>query len=711
MIARLCLPLGVALLFFCACGACSSSKPSNSATSGSGGSGGSSGGGVQPGEDGGLPGSGTPIGQTDGGVPTKLPSLPTLTNVIGIMREDSVGLDFDPVDGALDYRVYALPNDQDITVNGDGSITAKNAVYRCAGLRQTYDLPNNQNKGNAGLVVSNGQYAWTAQIPSTPTLGYVYVTPASDRLPVYAVAGYTNGYEIGWRESRLKVYTTDSGQRQTLLSQKWRDDGIAFYVPSASSSMTQTIYSSQTAQTVPGKSYSQYSQYYFTAADMGSHSGDTTPPAPAFQVLTAPANGTKPLMAVLYQTADPHIELAVGQERYKRAANQGNGPLWHLEWSGITQPTVLVVEALDSGCPYRGFLAAQHLDAPPHQTFDTLDDLKAASASGEVYVNGQYDTMTTPKAVARSFVQVAPQPHNPADWDFYQGFAVGSDLAPSPVSGCTDYNCERWQSTDFVDISAYRLDEPMGIKVATFGPMLGQLWIAYDDAGQDVTGKMRFTARPKGNVDSDPTKFLHATMSVDIVSTDRRYPQLIISDQNPPVQEGLSNPNNNTLLIQSITGPSMRIEAQAIHGLVNGHPWDVNNQAPEHRFIDCEMDQMGTVLLPTDTPFEHAGMDRLTRFDLYVSTQRAYVFLDGRPAGCTRFPSNFALQGAVTVTVGDVLYHEGAPDELICADPKPYSFMHVHQCDETKRHFDDVAFKSGVPAPTWDESKLPCGAY
>jgi hypothetical protein len=658
-----------------------------------------------------VPEAGTPVGQVDGGVSSKLPSLPALTNVVATERDDSVGIEFDPVDGAVDYRVYALPNDQDISVNGDGSVTVRNAVYRCAGLRQTFDLPNNMDKGDSSLVASNGQYAWTAQIDSNPSLGYVYVSPAADRLPVYAVAGYTSGYEVGWRESRLKVYTTDANVRQQLLAQKWRDDGIVFYVPAAASGSTQTVYASQNVQPVPGRNTNQYSQYYFGAADMQSHANDSVPPAPAFQVLGAAADGTKPLMAVLYQTGNPHVELAVGSERFHRAAYQGDGPLWHLEWSGVAQPTTLVVEALASGCPFGGFLAPQHVDAPTHQPWVTLDDMKTASSTGEVFVNGQYDTQSLPKAIARSFVQVSPQPHAAADWDFYQGFAAGTDLGTiTPVSGCTDYNCARWTSSAF-DISAYRLDEPMGVKAVAFGQMLGQLWVAFDDAGQDVTGKVRFTALQKANIDADPSKFLHATMSVDIMSTDRRYPQLIVSDQDAPVQEGLSNPNNNTLLLQPITGPSMRIEAQAIHGLVNGNPWDVNNQAHEHRFIDTDEDLMGNVPVPTEPPFDHAGMDRMTRFDIYVSSQRVYLFLDGTPAGCTTYPSGFTLNGAVTMTVGDVLYHEGAPDELICVQDKPYSFMHAHQCSETKRHFDDLAFKSGVPAPAWDESRLPCGPY
>jgi len=238
-----------------------------------------------------IPDAGAVVGQLDGAPPTALPPLPALTNVVVTQRDDSVGIDFDPVDDAIDYRVYPLPGDSDITANADGAVTVKNAIYRCAGVRQTFDVANNlnsdgglipQSSDGTGLFTFDGNgYAWRTKVPANPTLGYVYVSPGAGRIPVYAVAGYTLERELGWSASRLKVYTTDATRRQTLIAGRWRDDGIAFYVPSAASSSTATIYASETAQPQAGKSYMQYVQYYFTAADMQAHAKDTTPPAPA----------------------------------------------------------------------------------------------------------------------------------------------------------------------------------------------------------------------------------------------------------------------------------------------------------------------------------------------------------------------------------------------------------------------------------------------
>jgi hypothetical protein len=172
----------------------------------------------------------------------------------------------------------------------------------------------------------------------------------------------------------------------------------------------------------------------------------------------------------------------------------------------------------------------------------------------------------------------------------------------------------------------------------------------------------------------------------------------------------------------------MHIETEIFHGLVNGSPWNVNNQAPEHQFLNVDPNAalssaaFAALNPAADPPFEHAGMDRMTRFDAFISGQRTYVFLDGAPAGCTLYPSGFNLNGTVTVTFGDVLYHELAPD-AVCSGPRLYSFGYAHQCTETSRHFDDLGFKSGVPAPVagppavlgstfaWDERVLPCAPY
>jgi hypothetical protein len=285
----------------------------------------------------------------------------------------------------------------------------------------------------------------------------------------------------------------------------------------------------------------------------------------------------------------------------------------------------------------------------------------------------------------------------------------------------------------------YALDTPSGVPLFSFGLQNGQLITVIDDAGQDVGGELRMTIPQMTQVDDK--SFLHVTWSVDTMGTHRRYPQLIVSDYDlsQSLYDHLSESNNNqgnVVIVQTFGsgGPSPRFELQAFHGLVTnaltpppGHPWQVNDQVPAHAFIDEDFwggNDPDSKKQPTQPIFEYSGMDRPTQFDVYISSSQVYAFVEGQPAGCTYFPPNndakdyyfaqgFALKGPVSVSFGDVIYHEAASDEGVCGTSQqhPYAFMHEHQCSETKRHWDSIGYKAGVPAPPWDDNRFPCLPY
>jgi hypothetical protein len=157
---------------------------------------------------------------------TALPRAPKLTNVVPAVRGDSVGIDFDPVDDAVDYRVYPLPGDADVTTDMDGSVVVRNAIYRCAGHRQTFDLQNSLNANDTSLLRTRAEFSWNAKVPDQPTLGYV----RHGRRRANARYG-------GWARTTKPASkravprsTTDSVERERLLAQNYRDDGVAFYV-------------------------------------------------------------------------------------------------------------------------------------------------------------------------------------------------------------------------------------------------------------------------------------------------------------------------------------------------------------------------------------------------------------------------------------------------------------------------------------------------
>jgi hypothetical protein len=87
---------------------------------------------------------------------------------------------------------------------------------------------------------------------------------------------------------------------------------------------------------------------------------------------------------------------------------------------------------------------------------------------------------------------------------------------------------------------------------------------------------------------------------------------------------------------------------------------------------------------------------------VFASQSRAYLFLDGQPYACANLPTQAIPSGPVTVTWGDALYHS--------AVDHTYAFHTVHMLVEQRRHFDNLGFSSGVPAPAWDETRFPCAA-
>ncbi|MEA2698824.1 MAG: hypothetical protein QOI66_3095, partial [Myxococcales bacterium] len=286
---------------------------------------------------------------------TKLPALPAMTHVVALQGDDSASITFDPVDGALDYRVYALPSDGDITVAGDQSVIVHNGTYRCAGNREaspTY-VDSEPMIGGAAIhaLVDQQKVGGYRRTLADATLGYVYTDPGPGRVPVYSLGesdanGDVTCYFARWAASRVKVYTTSETQRAELLKQFFRDDGVAFYVPAAADSTTATVYLDENRQPP------YLDRWYFPdGPEVDAHPKKT----PAFPVLKSAAAGTQPLMRVFYSNSCgwSHDELAVGNPRFNRVYHQGDKlPWFSLLWTGLSAPTTLVVEALDAGCPF-----------------------------------------------------------------------------------------------------------------------------------------------------------------------------------------------------------------------------------------------------------------------------------------------------------------------------------------------------------------------
>lgn len=672
---------------------------------------------VEPG-DGGT-GSGSDSGQQeDGGhssvgggptvhgvydVKTALPALPHLENVLGVVGPDSVTISFLPVDDAPDYRVYVLPADKDLQVEGD-HVYVQNAVYRCGGNREVVNVdfdgsPAGSSAGARTLVDGQSVGGYTRSLAEA-NLGYVYYAPGAGRSPVYAL-GDPDGKADNWaftarvQASRTKQYTTSDAVRKERLAKGWRDDGVVFYVPTRASAETATLY---TALDADG-----HSRYYFGE---GAEKNMRSEPEAAFQVLKQKAAETAPLYRVFYlpYQAFGHDELVYGKTMFERVRYQGSDkPMTELVWTGITGPTTLVVEALDSGCPYPGRLAAASIPAAhvggsatitgfvDYPEAITPAQAQAKAPHGELFLNGQFDTATAPRATARAFLHVEPQ--KPETYDWFAGFEAGTRPATLKEVPCgtPSGNCfQQWRqvSSDF-DIHWHTIVTDQ----RALGYEFGELWVRYADFAADTNGKFRLTPTTKGKVTAD--SYLHATMEVTAITTGRRYPQILISDRDAPIQDFLDQ--GNTVVVEAFRNWPNYLELQ----ICDHRTWDVNNQCPFFQFLERKNPAGETTsFAPVAELGEQTAVDRRTRFDLFLSTKRAYILVDGKAHGCVDLPVAGIPQGDVTVTFGDVLYHSDADF--------PLGFHEKYLHYDTERRFDNLGFSSGVPAPEWDEQRVPC---
>lgn len=669
-----------------------------------------------------------------GDIASKLPPLPALGNVVARLNDDSAKITFDPLDGALDYRVYALPNDTDIDVKADGQVVIKNGTYRCAGNRESPQPSIDDQKTVPGAAirtqVDNQMVGGYLRKLADATLGYVSVGAGPGLVPVY-VLGEPDGnadatcFFNRWAASRTKKYTTSKDERERLLAASFRDDGIAFYVPSEASATTKQIFEAGDQAGTPF-------QARFYVAD-GPEANAHSMKSAAFLVDTESGPNRQPLMRVYYgnQCGWSHDELAVGKERFLRIRQQGDQlPWWSLLWTGISAPTTLVVEALSSGCPYQGHLSPVSFPSLTatfgslkfvHEPYVTLEQARAASPSTELFINGQRgpawiweaekltngmqpasQPVPLPKAIARSFLKVRPNAH--PKMDFFADFSATSTpevFTKTPCAAAGDCPVSQRTTSATFDQMFTEIEGTSAVPLSAFGPVHGELWVTFADNGADTNGKFRLTANQKATMDA--SAYLHVTMEADAYSTARRYPQILISDQDVPVQFRLDKGHTIIVQTRAAIGESIDWPVNYEIELCKLRKWDVNDQCPAYDLHHIPGKDGGPPrLAPNAEVGELASADQRVIFDAYASTKRVYLFLDGKPYACAELPAGAAPLGPVTITWGDVLYHS-AVDHL-------FSYHAAHLQIDTSRHFDNLGFSSGVPAPGWDESRLPCVA-
>jgi hypothetical protein len=690
-----------------------------------------------------------------------LPPLPPLSHVQALVRGNSARITFDPYPNAKDYRVYVMPQASDVLVDGNGNMVGvQNGTYRCAGERAAPEIIVDNDQGPGPQPVPQDVFTNTyvngvqvgssyARTTADATLGYAFEDPTPGTVPVYAVGDpgmYADNYLYGVREpqTRSKLYVLD---KSTYLAQGWRDDGVVFYAPSDASS--EACRSSAPVQiATKDVALSQYTTHLLfpaASAEAAALGGGK----PAFFVCPNPAAGAQPVMRVNYQvvSGEGHDEIVLGNDAFGRARCQASAfdvcaevpqSPWQVHWANIQGRTQLVVEALDQGCPFEGLIGPDAV-APASagdattEPLTTMALVRASAPHGEVFLNGEFDG-TTPHPIARSVVTVSPASRPAMDFasDFANAPQVFTEvLNPDGSNDCGEIEaltsvgeqnllcCGGCQGNDHHYRSAdYDMLARQGAAYS-FGVVEGELWSFLGG------GSVRLAPR---NIRASVTSssYLHVVLEASSFTTDRRYPQIIVSQQDLLTSQWLLADSNDTnpavqpvLILQPFDQGDKTLEIQ----LCNGRPWDVNNQCPSFQLekLDPTPGQQSATARFTPHPelFDHLQDDDSARYDLYLSTEKAYVLFEGQPYGCVDLvhrtmidsagaaitPATQSPAGTVTVAFGTVLYHAAAQGSIY----QMMSRFHMsHEFASDLKHFDYFAFKSGEAAPAWDESRFPC---
>ncbi len=386
-------------------------------------------------------------------------------------------------------------------------------------------------------------------------------------------------------------------------------------------------------------------------------------------------------------------ELSIRNATYRCAGEtvaRNQSPVLGIEWPTVESGSVVVVEALDQGCPFTGHLSYKAVPGGDYsQPFITKEE-SADPSTGEIFINGQFEPDSRPQPIARTFVCM--EPGEVESMDFFEDFSDFDQNITVVQTGDHGYQ-DVFMENDSFEI-AFQFIEP---DVWSIGAVDGQLWVAYADWAADTASKFRATTRASATVADDT--FVHATMAVDAISTHRRYPQLWLSTAEVPVQNNLDF--GVTLNLESFGGvPNEDLLLQ----VCDRRSWDVQEQCPT--FYDPSFEDG---LLEWE---EHTAIGLPVRYDVFLSSSRVYVFYDYLPAYCANLPEGaFNAGDEVKLTIGDVLYHSGV-DEAVWESPGPdvYRFISEYQPTETRRTFDDVGLSGGVAAPEWDEDRMPCAS-
>ncbi|MFT3710212.1 MAG: hypothetical protein QM817_21505 [Archangium sp.] len=435
---------------------------------------------------------------------------------------------------------------------------------------------------------------------------------------------------------------------------------------------------------------------------------------------------------------------------------KGTRELLHVvEVTNLDGPTTLVIEAIESACPYSGAMAPEHQNI--QVTIDevipadrirwsifTPDELR--TRYGSLILNGHgpgaslgmQGATTAPKVLARTAVRVTPTGKaTPRTAEFFDDFdGTGGPIVSTGVANDGDraYKKGRRFGNSKWDFFIYNDHEDM----AQLSEERGLLHVTLPDWEQDVFATVVAVPRKMATI-SDST-YLHLTFEVASDATSRRYWWVGVCGAPTAGQTFDAQNHFKGNLVQTSffyepdgvntsvekwnclqffprdgspfeLGPSMKRSESDIRVMINkaGAPErdNVVNLSPaQYESYEAApswfRQQNATGRLGDGIVDDQLLISPRARFDAFIKRDRMVLYVNGKQRLCNDFGATKLTMTEAGVAVGQVLYHTAAERLEFSRDyddrtGQRYYLENSPYVDE--RDWDNVGFESNVGTP------------
>ncbi|MBK7857968.1 MAG: hypothetical protein IPJ65_04940 [Archangiaceae bacterium] len=426
-----------------------------------------------------------------------------------------------------------------------------------------------------------------------------------------------------------------------------------------------------------------------------------------------------------------------------------------IEVTGLSEAADVVIEAIDTACPFPGVLAGTHVDMHtsndglfPNEmvpfSFYTADDIKTKYGSLIRNGHGPGPTLASqgdaapPKVLARTTVHLTPTGRaTPRTRDFFDDFDGTS--GPLTSAGAADdarrchakgrrFTNDKWDFFTFDDEGDH----------ADISFDRGVMHVALPDWHQDVFATV--VAVPRRPAQLSDTAYLHLTFEVASDATSRRYWWVGLCGAGQAGQTFDSQNHFAGRLVQTSffyqpDGKNTSVEGWNCLQFFprDGSPFGLNGMKRTESDIRVmvnradagERDSVVNVSPPQYKSGaqpgwflqQNATVDKLgkpviddqmliaprARFDVYVRRDRFVMYVNGEQRICNDFPTHKLTMAEAAVAFGQVLYHTAAErDDFIASfnvrDGQRYYLENMPYADE--RDWDNVGYEENIGPPS-----------